>query len=136
MQQAKACFSSQTRRFAPIALDMFWDHCLAKEWRLYHDLSLRAFVNGAQRQVQQAYPTQLPERFTRVSEHMWQGRWLESYADFDNIEFALQRMSQRSARMATLAYCFDSMNKHYQPLRQLFSSLYPDVLEKAKRAEV
>ncbi len=115
---------------------MFWDHCLAKEWRLYHDLSLRAFVDGAQRQVQQAYPAQLPERFTRVSEHMWQGRWLESYADFDNIEFALQRMSQRSARMATLAYCFDSMNKHYQPLRQLFSSLYPDVLEKAKRAEV
>ncbi|EKO3376691.1 DUF479 domain-containing protein [Vibrio fluvialis] len=136
MQQAKAYFSSQTRRFAPIALDMFWDHCLAKEWRLYHDLSLRAFVNGAQRQVQQAYPAQLPERFTRVSKHMWQGRWLESYADFDNIEFALQRMSQRSARMATLAYCFDSMNKHYQPLRQLFSSLYPDVLEKAKRAEV
>ncbi|QTG98230.1 ACP phosphodiesterase, partial [Vibrio furnissii] len=25
--------SSQTRRFAPIALDMFWDHCLANEWR-------------------------------------------------------------------------------------------------------
>ncbi|QSA20740.1 ACP phosphodiesterase, partial [Vibrio furnissii] len=24
---------SQTRRFAPIALDMFWDHCLANEWR-------------------------------------------------------------------------------------------------------
>lgn len=31
MQHAKQCFSSDTRRFAPIALDMFWDHCLASQ---------------------------------------------------------------------------------------------------------
>lgn len=135
-QQAKAYFPSQTRRFAPIALDMFWDHCLANEWRQYHSLSLRSFVNQAQQRVQHAHPAVLPERFTRVSTHMWQGRWLESYADFDNIEFALQRMSQRSPRMAPLAHCFDSMQLHYQPLNALFATLYPDVLEKAKLAEV
>lgn len=154
MQHAKQCFSSDTRRFAPIALDMFWDHCLASQWDHYHDLSLSRFVRQAHQRVtrEQAItfaeastvsatntspqPIALPERFNRVSGAMWQGGWLESYAELSNIEFALQRMSQRSVRMGKLAYCFDGLSRHYSRLTELFAVLYPDVLEKAKRSEL
>ena len=81
-------------------------------------------------------PIALPERFNRVSGAMWQGGWLESYAELSNIEFALQRMSQRSVRMGKLAYCFDGLSRHYSRLTELFAILYPDVLEKAKRSEL
>lgn len=178
IQHAKQCFSADTRRFAPIALDMFWDHCLASQWDHYHDLSLSRFVRQAHQRVtrEQAItfaeatefsedtnfsedtkfseacafseastvsatntspqPIALPERFNRVSGAMWQGGWLESYAELSNIEFALQRMSQRSVRMGKLAYCFDGLSRHYSRLTELFTVLYPDVLEKAKRSEL
>lgn len=132
VRDAKLCFSSDTRRFSPIALDMFWDHCLARKWSDYHGLSLAAFVTQSQCRVNAEQTMRVPDRFKRVSGAMWQGGWLESYSDFSNIEFALQRMSQRSERMGKLADCFISLNQHYAQLQDLFDVLYPDVLEQAK----
>lgn len=129
---AKALFPATTRRFSPIALDMFWDHCLAKHWQRFHSQSLRQFVLDAERKVKIDHSSSLPERYMMVSDKMWQGRWLESYADFENIHFALQRMSLRRERMKPLAECYVSLEDSYQELESLFFSLYPQVLEKAK----
>ncbi|MGG5575126.1 ACP phosphodiesterase [Vibrio diazotrophicus] len=129
---AKALFPATTRRFSPIALDMFWDHCLAKHWQRFHSQSLRQFVLDAERKVKIDHSSSLPERYMMVSDKMWQGRWLESYAEFENIHFALQRMSLRRERMKPLAECYVSLEDSYQELESLFFSLYPQVLEKAK----
>lgn len=132
MKQCKLRFDSDLKRFSPIAMDMFWDHCLAKQWSLYHGQSLSMFVDNAERTIKQT-PAPLPERFVRMSTHMWQGRWLESYQDFDNIKFALERMSLRSMRMAPLAECGEQLGENYQEFSEFFSQLYPEVLEKAKQ---
>lgn len=129
---AKALFPLTTRRFSPIALDMFWDHCLAKHWQRFHSQTLRQFVLDAEKKVKIDHSSSLPERYMMVSVKMWQGRWLESYADFENIHFALQRMSLRRERMKPLAECYVSLEDSYQELESLFFSLYPQVLEKAK----
>jgi acyl carrier protein phosphodiesterase len=60
---------------------------------------------------------------------MWQYNWLESYARLEVIELALERMSQRSRRMAKLAECFTYIQQNYDELMDLFGQLYPDVLE-------
>ncbi len=134
MSESKALFPDSTRRFSPIALDMLWDHFLAKHWQEFYPLSLNNFVDNAQKQIEyhHALETDLPERYLMVTEKMWQGRWLESYSDLDNIEFALQRMSQRSIRMKPLAECYHSFVKHYSVFSEVFFELYPDVLDKAK----
>ncbi|MFV0449655.1 MAG: ACP phosphodiesterase [Vibrio sp.] len=132
MRQAKGLFPKATRRFSPIALDMFWDHCLAKNWHHFHVLSLREFVNSAEKKVRDDYSSLLPEQYMMVSDKMWQGRWLESYADFENIHFALQRMSMRRERMKPLAECHLSLADSYRELEAIFFELYPQILEKAK----
>ncbi len=132
MLQAKSLFPTSTRRFSPIALDMFWDHCLAKNWHHFHALSLREFVRSAEKKVKDDHSSSLPERYVIVSAKMWQGRWLESYSDFDNIAFALQRMSLRRERMKPLANCHENLADSYQELERLFFAFYPQVLAKAK----
>ncbi len=136
MKQAKDYFTESTRRFSPIALDMFWDHCLAKHWTQFHSSSLMDFIDNAERLVRSDHNNSLPERYLSVTEKMWQGRWLESYRELDNIQFALQRMSLRSERMKPLANCFTCMDDSYLQLESLFFELYPDVLEKAKRVRL
>ncbi|WP_039958378.1 acyl carrier protein phosphodiesterase [Vibrio sinaloensis] len=132
VQESRALFTDGHRRFSGIALDMFWDHCLARHWQNYHRDSLENFCQYAQQQVNQP-KISLPARFERVNALMWQGKWLESYQDMDNIEFALQRMSQRSPRMEKLNQCIPYLNRHYDELTEVFARFYPEVLNASKR---
>ncbi len=69
--------------------------------------------------------------FLVLHSRMWHGRWLQSYQDLDNIEFALHRMSQRSPRMADLTTTFKVIESDYTELEEKFSSLYRDVLRQS-----
>ncbi|SJN58841.1 Acyl carrier protein phosphodiesterase [Vibrio ruber DSM 16370] len=127
--QLKSCFPAESRRFAPIGLDLFWDHCLARDWHERHDHPLDRFCQTVYGQIEQELTFTPPESFMQVHQRMWQGRWLESYAEFENIEFALQRMSRRSPRMQALTSCIPSLKTHYQHLSENFTQFYPQVLE-------
>ncbi len=132
----KRFFPKALRRFSPIALDMFWDHCLANDWRQHHPKSLAHFLNHAEavlnRDITQLEPEQLPPRYRRVHHYMWAEQWLLSYKEMDNIVFALERMSMRSDRMAPLADCSESLKLNYDELRKAFDRLYPQVLSESK----
>lgn len=135
VKSLKPLFVGELRRFAPIALDMFWDHCLAKHWHQFHHDSLANFCLQTQLQIEAESQLErhlLPARFVKVSQLMWQQRWLESYCKMDNIDFALQRMASRSPRMAVLAKCGATLWQNYELFSQQFFVLYPDILERAK----
>jgi len=132
IKQSKPLFPKELRRFSPITLDMFWDHCLAKHWPMFHDDSLAQFTLQAQATVEMEKSElllPLPEHFENVSELVWKGRWFEHYADINNIEFALQRIASRRPKMKPLAYTFNTLDEHYDQLTDTFFQLYPKVLE-------
>ncbi len=129
----KPLFSREQRRYAPITLDMFWDHCLAKHWQQFHDLTLAHFCRQAELQIQSESAREvnsLPPRFTKVSAMIWQQKWLESYAEIDNICYGLERMALRSERMAPLAFTGETLILHYDSFAEIFFQLYPDILDK------
>lgn len=130
---AKPLFAKAQRRYAPIALDLFWDHFLARHWSQFHDLSLARFCQQAQLQIELESAREInafPEHFKKTSTLLWQGRWLESYKDINNIQYALERISLRSARMAPLALTGETLVKHYAALSEIFFELYADLLDK------
>lgn len=134
---AKHYFPSELKRFAPIALDMFWDHCLSRHWHRYHDQPLSGFVRDAEKTVRhqqrsvQAY-TSLPESFISVTDKMWTGGWLESYQCFENIDMALQRIALRRERLAPLSQCVMTLRTEYEHLESLFFAFYPQLLNAAQ----
>ncbi len=132
VKQAKSYFHPDRKRYALIALDMFWDHCLAKDWRHYSDESLAEFSARAERQVL-AYQGDFSPRYQRLMSFMWQQQWLQSYAKFDNIALALERMSRRSERMTPLAECSQDLQQYYEEVSQLFAPFYQDLLAAAKQ---
>jgi acyl carrier protein phosphodiesterase len=128
IQTVKEKFTGPSRRFASIALDVFWDHCLTRQWADFCPDGLEQFCRSAYRHVEQELTFAVPERFMRVHRQMWQGRWLESYIDMANIEFALQRMSRRSLRMQPLISCYPMLEMHYDALCDCFAPFYRSVL--------
>ncbi|MGR5322810.1 ACP phosphodiesterase [Vibrio sp. DNB22_17_1] len=131
VEECKPHFTGVARRFAPIALDMFWDHCLAKHWNAFHPDSLDEFVYFAFQNVNSQVVDTLPPRFLLLHSRMWREGWLLSYRALENIEFALHRMSQRSPRMADLTTTFEVLENEYMSLEAKFPSLYQDVLNQA-----
>lgn len=135
--QAKHLFPESLKRFAPIALDMFWDHCLSRHWSLYHEKPLAEFTREAEQIVQDQQRavrqyTVLPESFVAVNDKMWSGRWLESYQDFENIEFALHRIASRRERLAPLSQCITTLATKYTQFESLFFVFYPQLLNAAR----
>lgn len=131
VEECKPHFTGVARRFAPIALDMFWDHCLAKHWCTFSPQSLDSFVRYAYSEVNKQISDDLPPRFLTLHSRMWSGGWLQSYQDLENIEFALHRMSQRSPRMADLTTTFEVLDNEYEQLEAKFAALYQDVLRQS-----
>ncbi|MEL0660335.1 ACP phosphodiesterase [Psychromonas arctica] len=129
---AKLLFPKVLRRYAPIALDMFWDHFLARHWTTFHHLTLAEFCQLAEQKIvseTQVKDVILPERFERINGWVWQDKWLESYQKIENIEYALKRMATRSERMAPLAETGKILRENYADLSVVFFALYEDVLK-------
>jgi len=134
IKSVKPLFEKELRRFSPIALDMFWDHCLAKNWLVFHKEPLTHFTFQTQVIIAHeklALTKPLPLQFEKVAQLVWQGNWFEHYRDIKNIDFALQRIATRSPRMAPLAGTFVTLADHYEQLSEIFFELYPDLLNAA-----
>ena len=139
MSQLKPYFAPERRRFAPIALDIFWDYCLANHWAHYHPQPLTQFCEQTHTQIHQAigqWPretVQLPETFLRIHQRMWQDRWLLAYQDFDTLGWVLKRLASRSPRMGPLADCVHDLTQSHDDCRHAFGAFYDDVLTYARQ---
>lgn len=86
VREAKEWFRSETRRVAPITLDVMWDHFLSRHWaEISPDFPLAAFVRYAHTQVATILP-ESPPRFVNLNNYMWSEKWLERYQDMDFIQ--------------------------------------------------
>ena len=96
--EAKAWFRPETRRVAPITLDVMWDHFLSRHWaQLSPELPLPEFVRYAHQQVSIILPDS-PPRFVNLNNYLWSERWLERYREMDFIQNVLNGMASRRPR--------------------------------------
>ncbi|WP_260260177.1 ACP phosphodiesterase [Vibrio intestinalis] len=133
LTDAKVFFSQRTRRFAGIALDVFWDHCLATHWHQYHDQSLASFARSTGNSLLEAQQADFPQTYLAVVSRMVQGQWLESYQEMDNIHFALERISKRRPKFEPVAECAQVLDAHYHELNQCFEQFYPTLIAASKQ---
>ena len=67
VNEAKAWFRPETRRVAPITLDVMWDHFLSRHWEAVSpDLPLPEFVHYAHSQIATILPDS-PPRFVNLN---------------------------------------------------------------------
>ena len=132
IKQAIARFPAERRRYAGIVLDVFFDHCLARDWAHYADMPLTAFtckVYG----VLAAEPD-LPERLAQIAPHMAAHDWLGSYREFAVLEQVLAGIARRLSRPQGLAGAMQELHSLYQPMSADFAEFYPILQDFAQAA--
>ena len=118
-------FSLTRRRYAGIVLDVFFDHCLARDWTLYADRPLEDFTSHVYRVL--AAEPQLPGRLAQIAPPMAANDWLGSYRDFAVLEQVLRGISRRLTRPEELAGAMQELEKLYAPLSEDFRLFYPQL---------
>ena len=123
-------FSLTRRRYAGIVLDVFFDHCLARDWTLYADQPLELFTSDVYR-VLSAQP-ELPDRLATIAPHMVAHDWLGSYREFEVLEQVLRGISRRLTRPEELAAAMQELRVLYEPLSEDFRLFYPQLQDFAQ----
>ncbi|MGV8919651.1 MAG: ACP phosphodiesterase [Pseudomonas sp.] len=132
IKDAIARFPAQRRRYAGIVLDVFFDHCLARDWAQYAQQPLDEFTAQVYR-VLAAEPA-LPERLAMIAPRMAAHNWLGSYREFEILEQVLGGISRRLSRPEGLAGAMQELQALYQPLSQDFAEFYPILQDFAQAA--
>jgi acyl carrier protein phosphodiesterase len=82
-------------KFSPVALDVFFDYFLAKDWHKHHPDSLSNFTQSTYQLLLQNTAF-LPERSKYILKYMSTQDWLLHYAKIEGIKKALSGMASRS----------------------------------------
>ena len=123
-------FSDTRRRYAGIVLDVFFDHCLARDWRLYADQPLAQFTADVYRVLSRE--PQLPERLAKIAPHMVANDWLGSYQEFEVLDQVLRGISRRLSRPEELAGAMQELRRLYEPLSEDFRLFYTQLQDFAQ----
>ena len=126
-------FSETRRRYAGIVLDVFFDHCLARDWMLYADRPLEQFTADVYQVLSRE--RQLPERLAKIAPHMVANDWLGSYQQFEVLEQVLRGISRRLSRPEELAGAMQELRRLYEPLSEDFALFYPRLQDFAQNPE-
>lgn len=118
-------FSLTRRRYAGIVIDVFFDHCLARDWASTPDRPLQHFTADVYRVL--AAEPQLPGRLAQIAPYMAADDWLGSYRDFQVLEQVLRGIARRLSQPEELTAAMGELERLYQPLSEDFRDFYPQL---------
>jgi len=114
------------RRFAPILVDIFYDHYLTVKWNQHWAQPLDEFVEEIYGSFE-AHGMQLPPFTFGVLERMRAENWLGSYGDITGVRLTLERVARRLRRPVQLGNAVDELQRNYEALEVDFNEFFPEL---------
>lgn len=115
------------RHYAPVIVDVFYDHFLAKLWDDYYPaLSLERYARHAYTTLENFHAI-LPQAVRELLPYMVSGNWLVNYASTEGIRRTLAGMSRRSRFDPKMDESIDDLQGHYEEFRSEFVAFFPEL---------
>ncbi len=127
---ARALFAPGLRRYAGIALDLYFDHCLVRNWAAHGQQSFPSFVADTYERLGTGVDAgYVPSRMRRMAAAMRSDDWLGAYATPDGVLAALHRLNyaidRRFGREVDLVPLFGELRRLGPDLDDAFDTLFP-----------
>ena len=124
------------RRYAGIVLDVYFDHCLARDWLRWNDVSLATFTSRVYR-VLHEHRGELPPRLQAIAPRMAAHDWLGSYRQRRNVDAAVRGIATRLSRNGErLIACLDVLHANETAVDAAFEAFFPDLIAAAQRLRI
>lgn len=114
------------RRFAPILIDVYYDHLLLTDWQRHTGCAFPAFEADIYHAIDHStgiIPEAARERLARMRAH----HWLREYATPEGIERTLERIGGRLRKPQHLGAATALLTRHHPALADDFAEFFPQL---------
>ncbi len=133
VEQSKLLLRPHFRKYAPVIVDVFYDHFLARDWNIYHHQSLSNYADDVY-QLMENNAALLPERANYMLTYMKKYNWLTGYATIEGMQRALSGLSRRTTFESRMEEAPEFLTAHYELFEEHFKSFFEE-LEKHVASE-
>jgi len=112
------------RHYAPVIVDIFYDHYLAKNWDRFHSTFLPDYAEDVYTMVM-SRESVLPEKVKWMMPYMIKGNWLANYARIEGIGRVLNGMSRRTPYDSKMHEAVDDLKTSYPYFEKEFFEFFP-----------
>lgn len=125
-RQTTQLFHPQLHHYAGVAVDMVYDHYLARDFHQYHSLPLAEFAENFYRQLE-INAALLPENIQRFAPYMIEQNWLVAYAQLDGWANIMRQMARRGTHTHVLLHARQVLEANYTRIEQQFCEFFTDI---------
>ncbi len=100
-------------RYSGIALDIYFDHLLARNWSSYHPLVLTEFSHNTYDTLSK-FKRHYPNEGLAMLKKMTESDWLSQYATQTGIKTTLKKFSNRFALPVDLSECLPELEDTFE----------------------
>ncbi len=126
VEQSKLLLRSYFHKYAPVIVDVFYDHFLARDWKEYHNQSLENYSNHVY-DLMENHIELLPERARYMLTYMKKYNWLHGYATVNGMENALTGLSRRTKFPSKMEEAPEFLVQHYQLFEKHFKLFFEEL---------
>lgn len=117
---------SKYHHYSGVAVDMFYDHFLAKNWSKYSDEPLEEFVQKFYTSLQDNYDL-LSDKTKHLLPYMIEYNWLWNYQFLDGLEDILKQMDHRTLYKSKLSYSIQDLKQNYDAFEAEFFPFFEEL---------
>jgi acyl carrier protein phosphodiesterase len=127
VQELKRGFSRKRRRFAGIALDIYFDHLLLQDWDRFEQRDQEALIADFYERMAVGESMMPAAEMRRVTRRMIDYDWFRSYRDIDAIAESLDRVAARIRFDNEFGNAIEDLQRHQDAIREVFHEFYPQL---------
>ena len=123
----KQCFSKKRRRFAGIALDVYFDHLLVSYWANFDHRDIEDVIAGFYLRMEQGQSLMPGSEMRRITSRMITHDWFGSYRDIDSVAEALDRIATRIRFPNAFDNAIEDLRGNEDMIQSVFLQFYPEL---------
>ncbi len=118
-------FRSDQGRFAPVVIDVVYDHILASDWKQYHVEDLKSFVDTTYQRLE-SQSHEFPKRVEHFFPFMKSQNWLYNYQFEWGLKKSLEGLDRRTSIETEMVKSVDVFKHNEREFREEFAAFLED----------
>ena len=124
VKRSVARFEPPFRRYAPIMVDIIYDHFLAQQWHDFNQQDIASFCDDVFDALR-SHEAALPVQARKVAQRMTASRSMEYYHRDSFVAGSLESIARRLSRDNPLARAFGEFDRRRDELNDDFLDFFP-----------
>ena len=126
VEKSKKRLREKYRKYAGVIVDIYYDHCLAKNWKTYSSIELEEYEKFIYLLVEK-HKLILPYNSQRFAQYMVKYNILTAYSEIQGIERVLKGMANRATFESKMEEAIHELQENYSLFEEEFNLFFPEL---------